>query len=155
MNVYLVRHAEAKSEYEDPERSLTDTGWKNIRKIAAFIGGSTHIRVDSVFHSGKTRARQTAEALADTISPAHGIRETGGLKPMDDPSIWADRLQEETGNVMLVGHLPHLGRLASLLLCRDENSKVADFPDAGVLCLEKDAQSPWSVRWMIIPEILP
>jgi phosphohistidine phosphatase len=56
-------------------------------------------------------------------------------------------------NIMLVGHLPHLGKLASLLLCGDENAGLISFRMGGALCLERDGAGKWSVQWMIIPDL--
>ena len=56
-----------------------------------------------VIHSGKTRARQTAEIWAETLSVQ--AEAAGGLAPGDDPAIWADGVGDE--DLMLVGHLPH------------------------------------------------
>jgi len=55
---------------------------------------------------------------------------------------------------MLVGHLPHLSRLASRLICGDEERKVVSFQMGGVVCLERDAEGNWSVRWALTPELV-
>ena len=36
MDLFLVQHGEAKSEAEDPERSLTDRGAEAVRRMAAW-----------------------------------------------------------------------------------------------------------------------
>ena len=43
MNVYLVQHAQAKTEQEDPERPLSEKGQTDINKAAAFIAKSVNI----------------------------------------------------------------------------------------------------------------
>ena len=154
MILYLVQHAEAKQEQEDPERPLSEKGWADIRKVAAFVAEQTNIRVDSIMHSGKTRARQTAEVLAKSLNPPEGIREADGLQPLADPSTWADRLAEVEEDVMLVGHLPHLSKLSAHLLCQDEHQGIIDFQRGGIVCLGRDESGIWSVRWMVIPQIL-
>ena len=127
MNLYLVRHAEPKREEEDRKRPLSSKGWSDIRKVATFISDHYDIQVKSINHSGKTRARQTAEALSELLTPPEGIKEATALKPLDDPSIWADRLVGTEEDVMLVGHLPHLNKLAAHLLSQDENRKIKSF----------------------------
>jgi len=67
MNLYLVQHAEAKRKEEDPERPLSEKGRVDIRKVAVYIAGHINIKVSAIIHSGKTRARQTAEALAEYL----------------------------------------------------------------------------------------
>jgi len=154
MNLYLVQHAEAKREEEDPRRPLSDRGWTDIRKVATFVAPRGGIQVRRILHSGKTRARQTAEVLAQYLRPAEGIQETDALEPLANPSTWAQRLAEATEDTMLVGHLPHLSKLASLLLCQDETKRIVDFQMGGIVCLSRDEAGSWFVRWMVIPQIL-
>jgi phosphohistidine phosphatase len=153
MKLYLVQHAEAKREEEDPTRPLSERGWKDIKKVADFLkkGG---IGVSEILHSGKLRAKQTAEVLAENISPSEGVKEAEGLSPLDDPNIWGKKLEEKPGDVMLVGHLPHLSKLAGLLLTGDQDRKPVNFKMGGVVCLEKDEAGNWSVQWILIPQIL-
>jgi phosphohistidine phosphatase len=153
MFLYLVQHAEAKKEEEDPARSLSEKGILDIGRVAACIS-RIDIRIDAIFHSNKLRARQTAEVLASRLTPSGGIAEKDGLSPLDDPKIWADRLKEMTGNVMLTGHQPHLGKLASLLLCQDEDKNIVSFRMAGVVCLGRDDSGVWSLQWMLVPGVI-
>lgn len=150
MKLYLVQHAEAKGKEEDPTRPLSEKGWKDLEKVSSFLEGRG-IGVARILHSGKLRAKQTAERLGEVIRSSEGVRETGGLAPLDYPTTWGRRSKEETADVMLVGHLPHLSRLAGLLLTGDPNRKVIDFKMGGVVCLERDEKENWSVGWMIIP----
>jgi len=154
MNVYLVQHAQAKTEQEDPERPLSEKGWSDINKVADFIAKKGDISVKEIFHSGKIRAKQTAEVLAEQLSSSIEIGETDGLKPLDEPSIWADRLAKRTEDIILVGHLPHLSKLAALLLCQDADKEVVEFQMGGIVCLGTEASGSWSIRWMVTPNIL-
>ena len=153
MRLYLVQHAEAKREEEDPARPLSEKGLADIRKVADFLK-PRELKVFKVLHSEKLRAKQTAEALARSISPTWVIEQAGGLAPLDNPSDWAERLKEETEDLMLVGHLPHLGKLAGLLLAGNPMRGVVGFRQGGVVCLERDETGNWSVEWVLIPEIL-
>lgn len=137
MNLYLVQHAESRPEEQDPDRSLTDRGGEEIRSVAAFAG-EAGVRVELIRHSGKTRARQSAEDLSASLSPDKGIAEADGLRPLDEPSIWAERLALTNDDTMLVGHLPHLSRLAGLLLVGDPESSPISFRMGGMLCLARD-----------------
>lgn len=156
MYLYLVQHAEAKGEAEDPLRGLTERGLADIKKAAAFVarGG---VRVSHILHSGKLRARQTAEALAQSIGGANAggqvPAQTDGLNPGDDPNVWAGRIKGMKEDTMLVGHLPHLARLASLLLCGDAGKNVISFVMAGVVCLKQE-ENGWTVKWMVTPGIV-
>ncbi|MGD0282559.1 MAG: phosphohistidine phosphatase SixA [Dissulfurispiraceae bacterium] len=152
MFICLVQHAKAKSEEADPARPLCEKGLADITKMASYASG-LNIGINEIFHSPKLRAKQTAQVLADYLKPAKGLTETGGLKPNDDPAAWAERLKVMTDNIMLVGHLPQLGKLASLLLCGDADKNVVAFRMAGIVCLKRDENGAWALQWMITPEI--
>lgn len=153
MKLYLVQHGLAKSEEEDPERSLSDKGIYQSEKLAGHLA-SLHIGVDCIFHSPKLRARETALILARQLKPSGLAAQRDGLAPKDDPAIWEERLQDEDGEIMLVGHLPHLARFASLLLCGDSERDIISFKNSGVACLDSGDDSSWSVSWMLVPELL-
>ena len=152
MKLYLVRHGEAKPVETDPSRGLTTKGILDVTKIAEFLSNA-RLAVNEIYHSGKTRAQQTASILADHITVQRGVFDTEGLLPNDDPSIWAARLSRLTEDTMLVGHLPHLARLASRLLSDDPKSPLITFHAAGILCLSR-SQEGWSIEWMVIPDII-
>ncbi len=154
MNLYLVQHAEAKREEEDPERPLSDKGWADIRKVADYIAKHIDINVSAINHSGKTRARQTAEILAEYLDPPEGIKQAESMEPLAEPSVWGERLAAMKEDTMLVGHLPHLLKLSAHLLAQDETKKILNFRMGGIACLRKDESGTWSVQWIIIPEIL-
>lgn len=154
MKLYLARHAEPKRKEEDPERSLTEKGWSDIRRVAAFLSKHEGIHVKSIIHSGKARARQTAEALAEHLKPCNGIKDMKGLKPLDEISVWVDELGEIEEETMLVGHLPYLSKLSSYLLCNEEDRGVIDFKSGSVACLERNEHGDWSVQWMVGPEVV-
>jgi len=151
MLLYLVRHAEAKNEHEDPERPLNENGLVQIKKTASFAE-KAGVKVSTILHSGKARARETAEVLAERLRPADGVAPSDGLSPGDDPNIWARRLNGADEDMMLVGHLPHLSRLASLMLVKDANRDIISFENAAIVCLQREI-TKWSVRWMVIPSI--
>lgn len=152
MKLYLVQHGIAKTKVEDPDRSLTDEGKEQTRKVARFIAPT--VAVSRILHSGKTRAWQTAQIFAEYLHQGKSVETAKGLDPLDDPQIQAARLEEEGGNLMLVGHLPHLSLLASLLLCGDPEREIIRFRNSGVVCLERDDGGEWSLQWLVIPEAI-
>ncbi len=152
MRLYLVQHGIAKTKIEDPDRSLTDEGKQQTRRLAAFVQKS--VAVNRILHSGKTRALQTARICAEFLRPRLGVETSKDLDPLDDPGIWAKRLADEKENLMLVGHLPHLSRLASLLLCGDPGIEPVAFRNSGVVCLERNAEGRWSLQWTVTPEVV-
>jgi phosphohistidine phosphatase len=153
MFLYLVQHAEAKREEEDPARDLTQKGRLDIEDVAHHLK-RLNIQVREIFHSGKTRTQSTAHVLAMHLKPPAGVSVTPGLAPLDDPKIWADRIAKVDEDIMLVGHLPHLARLAAMLISGDKERSVINFQMGGVVRLRRMEGSQWAVDWMIVPEII-
>jgi len=156
MRLYLVQHAEAKRKEEDPTRPLSEKGKKDIHKMVAYLKDHANIQVNAIFHSGKTRAKQTAQALAEALTPIQGTCEAEGLDPLADVEVWAKRLasDEVDEETMLVGHLPHLGRLASRLICENDEQEMVSFRQGGVVCLKRGEEGEWTVNWMLIPDLV-
>ena len=155
MKLYLVQHAAAKRKDEDPARPLSEKGWEDIRNVAAYAEKCLRIQVKQIFHSDKLRAKQTAQALADRLHPKKGVQFAEGLDPLADPKVWKTLLAETTDDTLIVGHLPHLGKLAGQLLTGDDDGEVLAFRNGGIVCLEKNERGQWTVQWMITPEMLP
>jgi len=153
MVLYLVQHGEANPEGIDHERNLTEKGKNDVLRVAGYVAG-LNISLRQIHRSGKTRAGQTASILADHLSASYTAVAADGLSPMDDPRIWADRLQSLEEDTMLVGHLPHLGRLASLLLCGDPQRAVVNFTMAGMVCMRRTGED-WGIDWIITPAVVP
>lgn len=153
MLLYLVRHGQAKESDEDPERHLTDAGERDVRKVAACLR-PLNLAVGAVWHSGKTRAAQTAEILAAAMKVEGGVSEEGGLAPNDPVAPIGDRLAAMTEDLAIVGHLPLLGNLAAALVAGDESADLVAFRAGGALCLERGEDGAWVVRWMIVPQLL-
>ena len=153
MKLYLVQHAEAVSKEVDKDRPLSSEGLQNIRKTAYFAADKLILRPALIYHSGKTRAEQTAQILGKRLNPAEGIKPIDGLKPMDNPAIWAERLLTISNDLMLVGHLPHLSRLTSLLTCGDPEKTVVAFRNASIVCLTGEKET-WSLNWILTPEMV-
>ncbi|HXE90534.1 MAG TPA: phosphohistidine phosphatase SixA [Terriglobales bacterium] len=154
MLLYLVQHGASKLEAEDPQRPLNEEGRQTVARLAACLARQ-RIPLDAIEHSDKLRARQTAEILNAQLRPAQDARQVSGLAPNDNAALTAARLQNEACNLMLVGHLPHLSRLASSLLGLPLDQPAVRFQMGGCVCLERDADGKWAVRWMLVPEILP
>jgi len=153
MLLYLVQHGEAKPAEEDPGRPLSPQGCSDIERGGAFLAGAG-VRAPRIFHSGKTRAKQTAELLAASLGSS-SVREADGLDPLAECTSWSGRLASARAATMLVGHLPPLAQLAGRLLCADETRQVVAFRMGSVVCLERDEAGAWSLRWMVVPDLLP
>lgn len=155
MKLYLIQHGLAKSKDEDPKRPLSELGWIQTKKIATLMAAVGKIKPTKIYHSGKPRAKQTAELLAKHLELLNNIEQVDGLAPMDEPKIWADNIAKSSKDIMLVGHLPHLQKLAALLLFQNENKSIINFQNSGILCLEEDDTGVWTLKWMVVPGVLP
>ena len=152
MHLYLVQHADALTDDIDPARPLSERGSADIERVAILLSGRLP-GLSHILHSGKTRARQTAEILARALSAGAVIEQAHGLNPLDDPEPFARRVDTSDEDLMLVGHLPFMARLASFLLTRDPKAEVIVFQPGTVLCLEGDGGT-WRVAWMLRTELL-
>lgn len=157
MNLYLVQHGEPVPEEENPERPLSEKGRADVKKMASFLKVAG-VRPARVFHSGKLRAKQTAEIMTSMLSIESGLQERRGLAPLDEVDPIVDEILNSQEDLMIVGHLPHLSKLASLLATCNRSLPVVAFQQGGVVCLrdeQKEGVKDWKLAWMIIPEILP
>jgi phosphohistidine phosphatase len=157
VDLYLVQHGEALSEQEDPRRPLSDAGRDAARKVAEHLAARRPALIETpitaVRHSGKLRAQQTAEILAGVLSPEVAPTAGQGMNPKDDPRIAFEELtagRGGPGGVVLVGHLPHLARLAGLLLAGDAAGTPVRFVNAGVLKISATPDA-WAIEWCLTP----
>lgn len=153
MDLYLVQHGEAKPEAEAPERPLTERGRLEVQRVAR-AAVRAGLGVGHIAHSGKLRARQTAEILGAELRPSGGVSELAGLAPMDDPAIVRRALADMPGPTMLVGHLPHLRRLTSLLVVEDPAREIVAFRMGAIVCLSNDG-GRWRLKWILTPDLVP
>ena len=153
MKLFLVQHAKAASKEIDPERPLSEEGCRDIQKIAAFIK-PLNLAIDSLWHSGKTRARQTAEILAGVITIGKEMAAHDGLAPNDDVQAIKESVISVGLDIIIVGHLPFMAKLASLLLAGSESAGSVAFRQGGIVCLSCEDVNQWQIEWIITPELL-
>lgn len=152
MRLYLVRHGEPQPEAKDPERRLTERGRLDVATIGRFLRQSG-LRVPEIWHSEKARVRETAEIIAQAVGSSRLLPKPG-LAPLDPVERIRDDIIEREEDVMLVGHLPFLSRLANLLLgCPIENS-IFRFKTGEIACLERNGAGHWQVLFTVYPHLL-
>ena len=149
MRLYLVHHGDAVGPDVDPRRPLSQVGVAAVDRLAA-LAARRGVRPAVVWHSGKLRAKQTAEAFWRACNALAELSATRDLQP-DDPADWMrDRLRGESRDILIAGHFPHLPRLLSLLLGEPEGT-AGDFPLHGVVALlTDDAGHTWQEEWRIV-----
>ena len=142
--VLLVHHGEAVGPDVDPMRPLSDAGRAAVGRLAA-DAAARGVRPDEIWHSGKLRARQTAELFWRACNPMARVRAVRGLQP-DDPPRWIrDELASDDRPLMIVGHMPHLSRLLELL---SAGPVPAVFPLHGCVAVERDREG-WKELWRL------
>ena len=149
MEFYLVRHGEAVSQAVNGERPLTPDGRRDVERLGR-AAAQRGIQPSQIFHSGLLRAQQTAEILSENLGPVEGVRELAGLRPDDDPVIAKAELESSTVSLMLVGHLPHISRLASFLVAGNAEQALVQFAPATVLGLSYENHR-WKILWKLTP----
>ena len=153
MRVYLMRHGQPVSALENPERPLSHLGKNDVEKIAEFLHRAG-VKIGQVLHSGKARAKQTAAIMASRLNPELELQESPGLGPMDDVTRITSQLKESKEDLLIAGHMPHLGKLVSLLVVGNQLAPVVNFQQGGVACLERDEMDRWSIAWVLAPNII-
>ncbi|MDQ6988534.1 MAG: phosphohistidine phosphatase SixA [Mariprofundaceae bacterium] len=151
MRIYLVQHGLAEDKSKDESRPLSAQGLEDITRVAGFLSLFEKPQPHLIIHSDKLRAQQTAKMIGETWQVSQ-MQESQALAPNADPQLWVSRLKEMTEDVLLVGHLPHLSRLVSLLVQGDAEVKTVAFRHAGVLCLEK-SEAGFHILWQINPTL--
>lgn len=153
MRLYLVQHGDAHPEAVSPERELTPRGRADVEGIAALLGKSG-LQVSRVLHSGKTRARQTAEILAASLAAGAAPQAIAGIDPNSPAAPFAEQSRGWKEDTLVAGHLPFMNRAAALLLAGREDPPAISFLPGSVACLERDASGRWTLAWMLRPELL-
>ena len=163
MLVLLARHAKAEARSlvgpgpkSDARRPLTDAGRKRMRGAAKALHGLVPA-VDAIASSPLIRALETAEILAERYDDL-AVVELKALSPGGSDRELLDWLREQPQDavVVLVGHEPDLGLLASWLLT---GKKSAFAPlRKGAACLIRFAEAPAAgggvLEWSLTPKLL-
>ena len=151
MKLYLMRHGEAEGVYEGEGPALSARGESEVNQIGKALS-SKKIQLDHIYHSGKLRARQTADIVGSKFSADIPISKREGLKPNDPVLVFAKDLNDESGNILVIGHLPFVAKLTSYLLAETESELMFSYSTASVACLEYAHSLGWSLHWLIDPE---
>ncbi len=152
MAVYLVQHGKNLPKDQDPRKGLSDQGCADVKRIAQ-VAAHYGIKPARIVHSGKQRALQTAQIMAEHLHPAEGVRDIQGIDPLDDVSSFAHSLNV-AGNIMIVGHLPFLEKLTAYLVSGQDQHPVFQFQNGGIVCLDHYRDSNRvAVKWALMPDI--
>jgi phosphohistidine phosphatase len=143
--IVLVHHADAVGADIDPQRPLSAGGRGDADRLAADVA-TRGAKPDVIWHSGKLRARQTAEAFLHACNPLAEFSAIRGLQPTDPPDWIRHRLVGDTRQIMLVGHMPSLPRILHTLI-HGSTEGSDEFPLHGAVALETYDER-WRVVWI-------
>ena len=148
LRVYLVHHGEAVGPDVDLRRPLSEAGRLTSERTAA-AAAARGARPAVVWHSGKLRAKQTAEIYWRACNALADFAASRDLQPDDRPMFMCDRLRHEARDILMAGHFPYLPRLLALLT-GDADGAQAEFPLNGIVALRTtDDGETWTEEWRI------
>jgi len=116
MELLLWRHAEAEDGDDDMKRRLTERGEKQARMMASWVR-ERQPKDLRIIVSPSVRTQQTAEALKLPFETLRKIGPDACVSELIAASGWP----AARGSVLIIGHQPSLGRMASLLLAGQES----------------------------------
>ena len=162
MELYLLRHAIAKprsSRYEDDsKRPLTKEGRQKMAKNAEGMK-NLGIAFNAVISSPYVRARETAEIAVEVLKIKKPIQFCPNLVPDVPFDLLVDELKtkfSKAGQVILVGHEPHMSHFISFLLTSGQQISI-DLKKGGLCCLtlpKITGPGGATLNWLLTPSQL-
>ena len=149
MKVYLVRHGKSVAPALDPSQPLSGEGREEIRHMARTLA-NMNLKVGTVLHSGKLRAKETAREIAAALEPAGGVKKVTGLAPNDDPVQALEWIETADEDLMLVSHLPFLDNLLKELVKPAQGEELPSFDSGALVGVEK-----MGGQWQIFRQLGP
>jgi phosphohistidine phosphatase len=150
MWLYLVHHADAVAGNIDHMRPLSALGLMQAERVAEALAGRG-AKPALIWHSGKLRARQTAEACWRRTNPFAEFNAVKGLQPEDDPDTIATVLApEDQRDVLVASHMPFLPALLHRLTTGRRDRQSAPFPLNGAVALLRKGDL-WVEEWRVSP----
>ncbi|MBD3320713.1 MAG: phosphohistidine phosphatase SixA [Chitinivibrionales bacterium] len=161
MEIIIFRHGiavdrTAPNSTSDENRELTSEGISKTRDAALGlkkIAGTP----SKIISSPLVRARQTAEIIQPVIAPACSLETNKHLAPgipLSKICSWLEVQKEKC--LLLVGHMPDLAELASLLISNTPSLEIR-FKKAAACCISftgKCKAGTGCLEWLIQPKQL-
>ena len=159
--IYLVRHGiagPAPTGMGDGDRQLSPDGKQKMRRVAR---GLKRLGVvpDAVLSSPLRRAEETAGIVAGMLAPKLAVEIFPPLAPGHEPAevVKGLRGHRAARELVLVGHQPDLGLLASQLLAGSSGVVPLPFKKGAVAasCVESlPPRAPGTLMWCMTPKQL-
>lgn len=160
MVVYIVRHAVAvergSASYPNDDRPLTDDGRDKMAKAAKAIAKQVG-HIDRFISSPLIRAHETAKIVARAFGDEKSVELCDELAPGKSlrSLLTALSAYKALNSILIVGHQPDLGYLASALLGSTES--IIEFKKGAVCAIELSTLPPkgsGTLLWHLQPKQL-
>lgn len=153
----LFRHGIAEDpspSLSDSDRALTEEGARKTALAAAGLR-ALGLSPDVILSSPLRRALETAEIVARTLGAKGAVRLEERLAGGDPEEILRGlRAHRDARSLLLVGHEPSLGMLASTLLTGSPGLLRLQFKKAGAAAIAVGAlppRAPGELLWFLAP----
>ena len=159
--IYLVRHGiagPAPRGMSDNDRALTPDGKRKMRRIAVGLK-RLGVAPDVVLSSPLRRAEETAAVVTSALARQLHVEIYQLLAPGHDAAevLKGLRRHRAARELVLVGHQPDLGQLASHLLTRSSRLAPLPFKKGAVAAIHVDTippRAPGVLMWFMTPKQL-
>ena len=152
MRLYIVQHGDSVAKEIDPKRPLSDRGQADIQRLAEWLS-SHNVQIAQIFHSGKARARETAEILRPLLKFPSQIHEGQGLAPNDSPEAFLRQMRDSKKDTLVAGHMPFVTRTISQALTGAPDRQIVEFIPGSVAGIERSNGASWRLFMFARPEI--
>jgi phosphohistidine phosphatase len=152
MRLYLVQHGESLPKDVDPDRPLSDRGRADIQRLTEWLS-SQNVQIAQILHSGKTRAKETAEILRPLLKARSQIYEGQGLAPNDSPESFLHQLRDPEKDTLVAGHMPFVARAVSQALTGAPDRQLVEFVPGSVAGIERSEDASWRLFIFARPEV--
>ncbi len=151
MRLYIVQHGDSLPKDIDPDRPLSDRGRADIQRLTEWLL-SHNVQIAQILHSGKTRARETAEILRPLLTSPSQIYERQGLAPNDSPETFLHQLRDREKDTLVAGHMPFVARAVSQALTGAPDRQLVEFVPGSVVGIERSDRASWRLFMFARPE---
>jgi phosphohistidine phosphatase len=149
VKIYLMRHADAVSDEIDPVRPLSAKGRDQVGRVCEALAKLGDFKPAEIWHSPLARSNETAHLVDEGMRLGVPVLLKPGITPEDDPARIAQILYSEKREILVVGHEPHLGVLASLMVHGPARAGVYyPFSKAGIVALTREGKG-WKAKWLV------
>lgn len=162
MVIYLLRHGEAVTLEETPSKNDADRNLtiEGKEKLYQFSRGFINIglQCDLILTSPYKRAYETAAIISESLGSSPRLEECQFLVPGSDLQDFINHLnkRKDFGSVVVVGHEPFLGNLASLLISGKTSLHIV-FKKGGICKIEISELPPKGIgelQYLLTPKII-